>query len=588
LSPEVSVEELEKRTGAMREDIVSFLHTLKRPVISPNRPDSLEGQVRARIFQVNRSWLRLNRWILIILFLLSTLIYVNALPNDFVSDDLPLISDPRLGSLSYVFNDPTVLLRTTYYAIVYHFFGASSSAFRAGNILFHAITVQLIFLFVWIMAGRKTAFISAVVFAVHPMFVEAITWISGGVYPQYSMFVLATLIAYLFGMRNRRFYVITLVLFISSFLVTFRSIVLPLLIVLLDSSLGLVKKHLKYYAGFIVISAVFGLLLLFHMQVRIEALNASYYIQSGIDNPLLIIPVALSNYFLLLLWPQHLTLYQTELTPSTITYIVEVFVTLGYFYSLWYFYKKNRTIFFFLSFFLISLLPFLTPFRFTWVVAERYVYLGSVGFIAAFSYGIIYASKKFPHYREIIFSLVTLAVIALSIRTFVRNRDWKNEDTLWVATIKESPSSPNAYNNIGDVYIRNGDFENAAKAFQRAIEIKPDYADAYHNLANTLHRVGKLDEAQEYYDRALSINPNLWQSHIQRADIFAQKKQFELVEQEINIANAISPNNPEILVSYAIFYVMTDNPEKAREYAQKTLQLQPDNKRAREVLRQIQ
>ena len=76
-------------------------------------------------------------------------------------------------------------------------------------------------------------------------------------------------------------------------------------------------------------------------------------------------------------------------------------------------------------------------------------------------------------------------VVSLSIRTIVRNVDWKNEDNLWVATGKVAPSGAPIHNNLGDVYARHNDYPKAIEEFTRATQINPGYADAYHNLANT-------------------------------------------------------------------------------------------------------
>ena len=101
-----------------------------------------------------------------------------------------------------------------------------------------------------------------------------------------------------------------------------------------------------------------------------------------------------------------------------------------------------------------------------------------------------------------------LHLFALSVRTITRNADWKNQDTLWLATAKTSPSSPQNHNNLGDYYGRQGDLEKAAEEFKTAIKLKPNYGDAYHNLANIYHQMGEDDLAIENYRKALSFNPN--------------------------------------------------------------------------------
>src|SRR5581483_7724569 len=142
----------------------------------------------------------------------------------------------------------------------------------------------------------------------------------------------------------------------------------------------------------------------------------------------------------------------------------------------------------------------------------RYVYLSSLGLFAivAILTGRFFQEKKFKFIAITIFVVI---LAAFSIRTIMRNIDLFNEDNLWVATAKTSPSSPNTHNNLGDVYMRHGEYEKAAEEFKTAIRLQPNYADVYHNLGNVYQQVGKTQEALQAYQQALTINPRLWQSH---------------------------------------------------------------------------
>ena len=139
-----------------------------------------------------------------------------------------------------------------------------------------------------------------------------------------------------------------------------------------------------------------------------------------------------------------------------------------------------------------------------------------------------------------------ILIVALSIRTIVRNRDWKSEETLWIATEKISPSGPNIHNNIGAIYQQKGDLQKAIEEFSLAIQINPGYADAYHNLANTYQQAGMLQEAVDSYKKAIEINPNLWQSHQNLAAIYYNQGWYDLSLGEIKKALEINPNDPNL------------------------------------------
>ncbi|HLC95205.1 MAG TPA: tetratricopeptide repeat protein, partial [Patescibacteria group bacterium] len=322
------------------------------------------------------------------------------------------------------------------------------------------------------------------------------------------MVILAGLICYILGLKNKRFYTATFILLIVSLLVSEKAIVFPFLIFLFDVATGRLSKNWKWYVLFFGVAGVFLMFIAKLFFERLYLLSSAYYLESGFDNPLFLIPVALSNYVFLLFWPYRLTLYHTEIAPTHFQFGIQAVATILYGILLVVTYRKNRSLFFFLTLFFISLIPFLTPFRITWIVAERYVYLGSIGIIASVSIGLSWLMRRYAEYRDVIIGIVAIIVMIFSIRSMIRNAHWKNEDVLWAATVVASPKSHNAHNNMGDVYVRQGNYEKAALEFSRAIEIKPDYADAYHNLANTYQHLRNQEQALIFYQKALEINPN--------------------------------------------------------------------------------
>jgi tetratricopeptide (TPR) repeat protein len=154
--------------------------------------------------------------------------------------------------------------------------------------------------------------------------------------------------------------------------------------------------------------------------------------------------------------------------------------------------------------------------------------------------------EKKPHWKAAAFSLAALIVALLSIRTIARNVDWKDEDHLWIATAKVSPSGENIHNNLGDVYTRQGNLEKAVSEFQHATEINPGYADAYHNLANAYQTMGKTDLAIENYEKAASINPALWQSYQNLATIYFNQGDSQEAMDYLKKALAVNPNDENL------------------------------------------
>ncbi|MBU4467064.1 tetratricopeptide repeat protein, partial [Patescibacteria group bacterium] len=308
----------------------------------------------------------------------------------------------------------------------------------------------------------------------------------------------------------------------------------------------------------------------FYSQVSTKGIPLKYALEH--------IATALTKYLELLFWPQHLTLYQSEVYATPLLLVISFMVSIGLALVLIYGFFKNKYVFLGLSLFLISLSPFLTPFGISWWVAERYAYLGTFGIIFLVVLFFSYLGKKYVKFKNIIIALFMIATVLLSIRTVIRNNDWQNEDNLWIATAKKSPSDPKTHNNLGDYYGRHGDQEKAAQEFLKAIELNPFYGDAYHNLANTYQTMGKIDLAIENYKKAVESKPSLWQSYQNLAIIYFNQQDFETAGQYQEKAVEINPNNASLHLNLGVIYQQNNQQEKANLEFQKAVELDPSIK----------
>jgi tetratricopeptide (TPR) repeat protein len=289
------------------------------------------------------------------------------------------------------------------------------------------------------------------------------------------------------------------------------------------------------------------------------------------------IPIAITSYLELIVWPNNLTLYHSEMMFSKSEFIIRAGICLLFFIAIGYSYFKNRRVFFGLTFFLISLIPTLTPWGISWIVAERYVYLGSIGIFLVLG---VFFSWLIQKNKGLGWTIVILVILSLSIRTIIRNADWKNQDTLWVSMIRTSPSSPQNHNNLGDMYGRQGDMERAVVEFQKAIELNPQYGDAYHNLGNTYQQMEKYDLALESFQKAISFNPNLWQSYANIGVIYYQQKQYPKAESSLLQAIKIFPTNDGLYAGLGVIYLDQNQEEKAMEVFKRALEINPTNQLA--------
>lgn len=532
---------------------------------------------------LKRNWLTLSLLSLLILF-----VYGNSFNNAFLSDDIAeIVQNPNIGHFSNLFTRPFGFIRLFFYWLAFNIGGLNPALFRSINIFLHLGTVLVIFAIFTKLYSKRAALLASILFAVHPAISEAVVWISGGSYPQYTFFFLLSFLLYILASHKKAPFLLSPFFFLLA-LMSHPQMPTSLFLIfpLWEFASGSLKKNWTKAIPFALLAFIYLFISISYVPQREQTLQSVHYQQGGIDNPFFQIPVALSSYFELTFFPKTLTLYHSELSFSSLNFAIRALLTLLFLAGLAIAFKKNKQIFFWGSFFFIALAPTLTPFRLNWLVAERYLYLPVLGLIAITAIGLNKLLQQ-PKLKQTVYIIFTVIVITLSIRTIIRNIDWHNEDNLWIATGKTSPSSPNTHNNLGDVYGRRGDKQAALKEFQTAIALKPNYGDAYHNLANTYNELGQTDKALENYQNALKYNPNLWQSYQNIAAIYFQQKKYDLALENIQKGIIVSPNNLNLRLVLGIIYLNMGDKQKAKETFNLILSVDPNNQIARQGLTEL-
>lgn len=515
-----------------------------------------------------------------IITLLVLICYLNAFNNAFVSDDIyGIVDNPAIGKWSNVTAQILKFFQPLLYFLIFQIDGLNPTLFRSFNILVHAGVANLVFILVRRFINPTAAFIAGALFAVHPILVESVSWISGGIYSWYTFFFLLSFYYYLARETITWRYFLSLFFFWLALVVGVPAVVLSGVFILYELSFGRIAKKWMWSLPYFVLSGLYAGLTLIGYGTRVQSLSATNNSAPDVLNPLIQVPVAVSEYIRLFVWPDSLTLYQSELSAPALEYSIRLIVFLFVAGVAAYSFFKNKHVFFGLSLFFLGLLPTLTPVSIAWVVAERYVYFSIIGLVYLVGYGLTRLPKRFD---GIVYGLLILAIIALSIRTIVRNNDWDNEDNLWVATAKTSPSDPKSHNNIGDVYARHGDLDNAARAFENALKLNPGYPDAHHNLGNIYMKQGKTEEAEQLFKRAIELNPALWQPHQNLGAIYYNQGDYKRALEENLIVLKMNPNQVSAYLNVGVIYFQLGEKEQAKRYFQIVLSADPNNQMAQQ------
>ena len=267
----------------------------------------------SRFLKGSKSQFIRSNWIYLCALLLFVLIgYFNAFHGELVSDDIFAIRDSEhlLRRSEYLLTSPTFIARSILYFIAYRIGGLNPFFYRISNVVFHIGVTFVVYLIVPFFSKRKfLPFIVAAFTAVHPIMIESVTWISGGIYAQSAFFMLLSFYLYLkYRLNNKKAYFIFSILF---FLISLSSsekvIVFPAILFLYESVFHKVKDSWKKIIPYGIASILYFLTRIPDIAPRMEFIQADSGITIQPINPLIQIPVVIYTYLKLLFWPPGLT-----------------------------------------------------------------------------------------------------------------------------------------------------------------------------------------------------------------------------------------------------------------------------------------
>jgi len=584
-----------------QEEIKNYLQKIWDKKKYENFWAKQEKNTIIKIFGKNlsfKNWVNKNRWHILLLVALVLVTYANSVNNAFLSDDIAgIVNNPSIGNIKSIFSNPFAFFHVFIYYATNRILGSSPAAFRIVNIFFHLGTALSLYFLLSLLFPPTVGFITALLFSVHPLLCESVVWISAG-YNAYSAFWVLTSFSFyiLSGQRkNKSQYWLSIFFYFIALGSSEKVIAFPIILFLYQIITKKIRKEWLRLIPFFILSFIWGIYLLGAFGSRAASLQQNFYQPiSEVSTPGQFITatfqqtvVAASSYLSLIFWPKNLTLYHSEMNFTKIEYVAMVFIFLLYLGSIIYFYFRDKRVSFWLAFFIIILSPTLTPYGISWIVAERYAYLASIGIFTTIAYGLdkLRKTKK----REVFVSLILgLIIIALSTRTIIRNVDWKDQDHLWLATAKTSPSSPQNHNNLGDLYYRQNQPQKAIEEFKKAIALKPDYADVYHNLANVYYlQMNDSDEAIKNYQKAAEINPKLWQSYQNLGKIYFDRQEYPAAEMALKKSLEINSQNLTLYSNLALLYLRTNKQDEAKKILQEALSIDPKNQEIIQLFNQL-
>jgi len=501
---------------------------------------------------------------LAVIAMATFLVYVPALNGGFVNydDNIYITENPTIKEFSAEnlrkifttsFTNTYVPLTILSFSLDYHFVQLEPWWYHLNNILLHVINTLLVFWLIYLLIQHfETAVITATLFGIHTLHVESVAWLTERKDVLYTVFFLASLIAYLLFLkkRNIRQYRYSLIFFLISLFSKGQAVTLPLSLLLIDYFSGrklLDRKVIFEKIPFFALSIVFGIVticVLFSNNVFDERPDYVFHHQ------LIIGSYAFVHYLIKLIFPYHLSaLYPLPVkTGETIPVEYWVYPLVVFLLILLVFYSARYTkkivfgtcFFIFNIFLMLQILPVGTAFS-----ADRFSYVSSIGFFYLIAVGYKWIGEKKFSYQKYARIILISYIIILAALSYNRCHIWKDGFTLWNDVLTKYPDSTFALNNRGYLKLQNGDIKGAVADFDRAILASPRHAPAYHNRGICRSKMGDYQGAIADYTDAVKLNPNMEGAFLNRGSVRFASGNYDDAIRDYSLAIQLKPDHDD-------------------------------------------
>jgi tetratricopeptide (TPR) repeat protein len=498
-------------------------------------------------------------------------------------------------------------------------FGLEPGPFHFTNLVLHTMNTVLLFAVLYRMTAAvwRSAFVAAL-FALHPLHVESVAWISDRKDVLGTLFWLLAMLMYVHHVKNpeggnsrgKIYYCLALGFFTCGLMCKATLAILPAVLLLLDwwplrRVLGcepgisgfnarpgrpetqivkpktLLLEKLPFFAlgAIFVVAGLYG-------QKEIGALRTSAEI------PLMLrvanAVCASGHYVAETFWPADLTAYYPfpkiiAISTVAISLLILLAVSVA---SLWA-WRRYPYLAFGWLWYLVMLLPAGLIQIGSHARADRYTYLPLIGLFVMFSWGLHESWKRWRLPGGAAFAIAACILIACAAQTRQQLRCWQNSEVFFQHMLEVTENSSLAHYNLGLVLRQKGDLDGAIAHYRAALEITPDYVDAMINLGNVLALKGQFEEATGCFHRALQLRPDSVAALNNLAAVLVMCGQGDEAAREYGRVVQLSPDDPEVHFKLGHLLAKLGRRDEAAAEFKNALRLKPAYPEAEEQLRAL-
>ena len=406
-------------------------------------------------------------------------------------------------------------------------FGLNAGMHHLINLFLHiASSILLFFILKQSTGALWRSAIVASLFAIHPINVESVAWITERKNVLSTLFWMLTMFVYIFYAKRPAVYKYLTVMFffVLGLLSKPMLVTLPFVLLLFDywplerikpgSEKGILLKIILEKVPLIILSLILVVVSSFSLKYSsIFVSQESVPFDLRIANAL----VSYLKYIAKIVWPQNLAVYYPfpyaipfwHIIGSVIFILaVSAFALFaakkrGYIFTGWFWYAG-------------TLLPVtgivqggLWP-----AMADRWAYIPVVGVLVLLIWGLHELFVERFKIKKLIIYLTGIACLSVMVPvTYLQVGYWKNSYTLFKHALEVTEGNFLAHNNMGSYLLKQGRLNEAKHHFLEALEINPRYEEAFSNLGIISYSEGEYNKAIDYYQKALKINPNFADAH---------------------------------------------------------------------------
>jgi len=566
--------------------------------------------------------------IVIYLFLaaISLVVFGQTIRYDFVNfdDDLYVYNAPAIQAgltaqgIALAFTSQHARnwhpLATLSHMLDCQLYGLKPGGHHATNVILHIITVLLLFRVLREMTGAvwKSAIVAAL-FAVHPLHVESVAWVSERKDVLSAMFFLLMLGAYVRYARGPSMtrYLLVAVLFAAGLMSKPMLVSVPAILLLLDywplrrfeqpsSTTGKTKvvnsgnqpcTRQRLFLEKIPLFVLAGgsCVATFVLQKRATGAIPPLPFLWRVENAF----VSYMIYVWKTLWPTHLAVFYPHPNNTLPIWVVilAMMLLLAITVSAIVFRNKRPYVFTGWSWYLVMLMPVIGLIQVgEQGHADRYTYLPHIGlFLLAVWFAADVAAVRESRSR---FATATAAVIILALASaaFIQASYWRNSETLWTHALDVTSDNDVAHNNLGYLRVDQGELDKAIAHFEAALEIRSRKLDPHYdvgsafvqmNLADALARKGQPDEALVHYEEAIRLQPNYANAYYNRGNVLFTKGRIDEAMADWEKTLQIQPNDADAHTCIGNAFLRQSSPKEAIAHYEKAMALAPGDPHSR-------